>query len=81
MMDIEIKHLYFGFDQQGTQLFSDINLRLSTQWKLGLIGRNGRGKTTLLRLLMGDYQYTGLATLVKTANLRIFPRQFKTHSR
>ena len=59
MMDIEIKHLYFGFDQQGTQLFSDINLRLSTQWKLGLIGRNGRGKTTLLRLLMGDYQYTG----------------------
>jgi len=59
MMDIEIKHLYFGFDQQGTQLFSDINLRLSTQWKLGLIGRNGRGKTTLLRLLMGDYQYAG----------------------
>ncbi|MGO3365059.1 MAG: ATP-binding cassette domain-containing protein, partial [Leuconostoc falkenbergense] len=59
MVDIEIKHLYFGFDQQGTQLFSDINLSLSAQWKLALIGLNGRGKTTLLRLLMGDYHYTG----------------------
>lgn len=75
MVDIEIKHLYFGFDQQGTQLFSDINLRLSTQWKLGLIGRNGRGKTTLLRLLMGDYHYTG--DISQDSKFTYFPQTIK----
>ena len=28
-------------------------------WKLGLIGRNGRGKTTFLNLLRGKYRGTG----------------------
>lgn len=32
---------------------------MDTNWKLGLIGRNGKGKTTLLRLLMGQYSYRG----------------------
>ena len=32
---------------------------MDTHWKLGLIGRNGKGKTTLLRLLMGQYSYRG----------------------
>ncbi|KAF1303038.1 Lsa family ABC-F type ribosomal protection protein [Candidatus Enterococcus willemsii] len=59
MTTIEIKNMTFGFDTQATLLFDHTNLTLQSEWKLGLIGRNGRGKTTLLRLLMGEYPYSG----------------------
>lgn len=59
MTTIEIKNVTFGFDAQTTLLFDHTNLTLDANWKLGLIGRNGRGKTTLLRLLMDEYPYSG----------------------
>ncbi|MGH2144021.1 ATP-binding cassette domain-containing protein, partial [Enterococcus faecalis] len=31
----------------------------NTVWKLGIIGRNGRGKTTFLNLVLGKYAYSG----------------------
>ncbi len=40
-------------------IFENVNLEIHTEHKLGLIGRNGRGKTTLLSLLMGKYEYGG----------------------
>lgn len=36
------------------QLFTDITFSLAAGQKLGLIGRNGGGKTTLLRILLGQ---------------------------
>ena len=33
-------------------MFEDLSVMIDTSWKLGLIGRNGKGKTTLLRLLV-----------------------------
>lgn len=42
-----------------TTYFMRHPLFMDTNWKLGLIGRNGKGKTTLLRLLMGQYSYRG----------------------
>lgn len=34
-----------------------VSFQIDTNWKIGLIGRNGRGKTTFLNLLLGNYQY------------------------
>ena len=56
---IEIKNLTFGYDSQGHNLFTDANLVIDTKWKLGLIGRNGRGKTTLMKLLQGQLPHEG----------------------
>ncbi|MDR0705140.1 MAG: ABC-F type ribosomal protection protein [Planctomycetaceae bacterium] len=53
MAIINIVNMSFAYDS-GIPLFSNISLQIDTRWKLGLIGRNGRGKTTLLRLLLGD---------------------------
>uniref|UniRef100_UPI00262BD314 ribosomal protection-like ABC-F family protein n=1 Tax=Desulfosporosinus sp. TaxID=157907 RepID=UPI00262BD314 len=33
--------------------------QIDTNWKLGFTGRNGRGKTTFLNLLLGKYEYSG----------------------
>lgn len=43
----------FGYDPQSA-LFSGLSLQLRTTDRLGVIGANGRGKSTLLRLLAGE---------------------------
>ncbi|NCE64262.1 ABC transporter ATP-binding protein [Pseudoflavonifractor sp. 524-17] len=50
---IQISDLTFCYDGSHIPVFSHLDLRLDTSWRLGLVGRNGRGKTTLLRLLAG----------------------------
>ena len=59
---INIKNLSFNYDGCAENIFENVNLALDTSWRLGLIGRNGRGKTTLLKLLAGEYEYCGQIT-------------------
>lgn len=56
MSIIQLNHVTFSFAHQTQPLFQDVNLNLDTSWRLGLVGRNGYGKTTFLRLLQGDLQ-------------------------
>ncbi|XPV68605.1 MAG: ABC-F family ATP-binding cassette domain-containing protein [Halarcobacter sp.] len=37
-----------------SQLYSDLNLRLNAGDKVGLVGRNGTGKSTLFKLILGE---------------------------
>lgn len=62
MSQINIANLSFNYDGCADSIFENVNLCLDTDWRLGLIGRNGRGKTTLLKLLHGDYEYSGKIT-------------------
>jgi len=62
MANILIRDLSFCHEGAVEPIFSHVNLTLDTDWKLGFIGRNGRGKTTFLRLLMGQYEYSGRIT-------------------
>jgi len=52
----------FAYDGSYENVFENVNLSIDTNWNLGLSGRNGRGKTTLLRLLAGQLQYRGKIT-------------------
>lgn len=56
---IHISHLTFCYDGGSGDVFADVSFQLDTSWKLGFCGRNGRGKTTFLKLLMGEYEYRG----------------------
>lgn len=56
---ISVQNLTFGYDGSAELLFEDVSFQLDTNWRLGFVGRNGRGKTTFLRLLMGQYEYRG----------------------
>ncbi|MCL2560555.1 MAG: ATP-binding cassette domain-containing protein [Turicibacter sp.] len=59
MSTIQISQLTFSYDGSYDTIFDAVTLQIDTQWKLGFCGRNGRGKTTFLRLLMGDFEYRG----------------------
>jgi len=44
----------FGYGQNRVQLFEDVNLDIKRGERICIVGDNGVGKTTLLRMLMGD---------------------------
>ena len=53
MAMILLSNLSFCYEGSYQPVFEDLSIALDTDWRLGLTGRNGRGKTTLLRLLLG----------------------------
>ena len=59
MSQIQVSNLTFTYEGSYDAVFQDVSFQIDTDWKLGLIGRNGRGKTTLLRLLLGVCPYQG----------------------
>ncbi len=71
MSIISVSHLSFSYDSAAEPIFSDVSFELDTEWKLGFIGRNGRGKTTFLNLLMGKYPYRG--SIVSRESFCYFP--------
>ena len=59
MSIIAVKSLTFCHDGSYDNVFENVSFQLDTDWKTGFIGRNGRGKTTFLNLLLGRYPYHG----------------------
>lgn len=56
---INISHLTFAYEGSWDNIFENVSFQIDTDWRLGFIGRNGRGKTTFLNLLMGKYEFKG----------------------
>lgn len=56
---INVTNLTFAYDGSYDNVFEKVNFQIDTNWKLGFTGRNGRGKTTFLNLLLGKYEYSG----------------------
>lgn len=59
MAQISVSNLTFCYEGSFDNIFENVSFLIDTDWKLGFIGRNGKGKTTFLNLLMGklsDYQ-------------------------
>ena len=73
MAMIRVQDLTFGYDGSSELLFSHASFQIDTDWATGLIGRNGRGKTTLLRLLCGELEYSGTITAPLACSYFPFP--------
>ena len=72
---ISVNNLTFGYDGSLNNVFENVSFNIDTDWKLGLIGRNGKGKTTFLKLLLGEYEYKG--TISKNVEFDYFPFDVK----
>ncbi|SCY58839.1 lincosamide and streptogramin A transport system ATP-binding/permease protein [Lachnospiraceae bacterium XBB2008] len=71
MAQIQVTDLTFSYEGSVDDVFENVTFRIDTDWKLGLIGRNGKGKTTLLNLFMGKYAYQG--NISTTTRFDCFP--------
>lgn len=71
MSQISVNNLTFGYEGSFDNVFENISFAIDTDWKLGFIGRNGKGKTTFLNLLLGKYPYQG--TIGTAAVFDYFP--------
>lgn len=71
MSQIKISDLSFTHAGSYVPVFEHVSLQLDSNWKLGFTGRNGRGKTTFLKLLAGEYTYTG--TISASVQFSYFP--------
>ena len=54
MSIIQTTGLTFAYDGGYDNIFENVTFALDTDWRLGFTGRNGRGKTTFMRLLTGE---------------------------
>lgn len=59
MAQISVNELTFYYDGSYDNIFENVTFKIDSDWKLGFVGRNGRGKTTFLNLLQGKYEYRG----------------------
>ena len=59
MAQIKVNDLTFSYEGSFDPIFEHVSFSIDTSWKLGFIGRNGKGKTTFLNLLLGKYEYSG----------------------
>lgn len=62
MAQLNVWDLTFGYEGSFDYVFEHVSFSVDTDWKLGFIGRNGKGKTTFLNLLLGKYSYGGTIT-------------------
>ena len=71
MSMIRVENLTFSYLSSYDTIFDNVNFQIDTDWKLGFVGRNGRGKTTLLNLLLGKYEYSG--KIISSVQFDYFP--------
>ncbi|MBD5544110.1 MAG: ABC-F type ribosomal protection protein [Lachnospiraceae bacterium] len=73
MAQININNLTFYYEGSFDNIFENVSFSIDTDWKLGFIGRNGKGKTTFLNLLLGKHEYKG--TITTSTVFDYFPYQ------
>lgn len=75
MSMIDVQDLTFGYEGSFDNVFENVSFRIDTNWKLGFVGRNGRGKTTFMKLLLGEYEYNG--RIISDIGFEYFPFEVK----
>lgn len=75
---INVSNLTFGYDGSEKNIFENVSFQIDTNWKLGLTGRNGRGKTTFFKLLLNEYEYSG--TITSDVSFEYFPFSVRDES-
>lgn len=56
---IQVQNLSFSYEGSSEPVFDRVSFHLDTRWRLGVTGRNGKGKTTFLKLLSGELDHNG----------------------
>src|SRR5699024_10662968 len=76
---LKIKDLSFQYPDEQAPLFSDVNLHVNRGERIALVGPNGIGKSTLLKLLIGKLkQNAGTITLGANVEIGYYDQELAT---
>ena len=74
---VNFEHVDFAYED-GKQILSDFNLIMQNRDRIGVVGDNGVGKSTLLNLINGDLVPTaGVLDIGETVRIGYFSQQIK----
>jgi ATPase subunit of ABC transporter with duplicated ATPase domains len=68
---INVTNLTFAYDGSYDNIFENVSFQIDTDWKLAFTGRNGRGKTTFLNLLLGKSNTAEIFLLMSVLNITL----------
>ncbi len=74
--EITLKHVSFQYDDANTPILQDINMHIEKGSTIAIIGPTGSGKSSLVHLLTGLYDYTSGSILLDTYELRDIQKDY-----
>lgn len=69
-LTIEFKHVYFKYPEDQEYILKDLNFKIFTGEKIAIVGPNGSGKTTMIKLLLRLYKPNKGEILVNKQDIR-----------
>lgn len=72
MSIISLNSVSFQYGFSSEPVFTGLSLSIDTLWKTGLVGRDGRGKSTLLSLINGDLEPVA-GSVDRSVSAALFP--------
>lgn len=73
-LTIALEQVHFRYPEASEDTFSDLNLRIRPGEKIGIVGLNGAGKTTFIKLISGMLEPTEGRITVNGHDIREFDR-------
>lgn len=74
-VEIEFKHVYFRYPSADADTLQDISLKVPAGSRLAVVGRNGSGKTTFIKLLCRLYDVKSGEILINGVNIKELTRE------
>ena len=69
--EIELKNIYFKYQDDSNFIFKDLNLKIKKNSTIGIFGQSGRGKTTLIDIVSGLLKPTKGSIEIDGVNIEI----------
>lgn len=76
---IEFQNVSFAYPGTEKTVLKNVNLRIQPNQKISIVGRNGAGKTTFIKLLIGLYRPTEGKILINGINAEEISRKDRFH--
>ncbi|MGL4183758.1 MAG: ABC transporter ATP-binding protein [Metamycoplasmataceae bacterium] len=70
--EIEFKNVYYSFSEKSEPLLKNINIKINPKEKIGVIGKTGSGKSTLVSLMSRLYDVTSGEIFIDGVNIKNF---------